>query len=41
MNIMRDWKVALGEYISDYYTDYLAENIYTVKEDGIVLKPAV
>lgn len=41
MNIMRDWRVALSEYISDYYTDYLAENIYTVKEDGIVLKPAV
>ncbi|OKS86922.1 SDR family oxidoreductase [Mucilaginibacter polytrichastri] len=41
MNIMRDWKVALEEYIADYYTDYLAENIYTVKEDGITLKPAV
>ncbi|QQL50871.1 SDR family oxidoreductase [Mucilaginibacter ginkgonis] len=35
MNIMRDWKVALSEYITDYYTDYVAENIYTVKEDGI------
>ena len=23
LNLMRDWKVALAEYISDYYKDYL------------------
>jgi len=22
-NLMRDWKIALREYISDYYQDYL------------------
>lgn len=33
MNIMRDWKTALSEYIHDYYTDYLLEkNISLVKE---------
>jgi hypothetical protein len=38
MNIMRDWKIALKEYIADYYTDYLKEkNIYSVKEDIITL----
>jgi hypothetical protein len=38
MNIMRDWKIALKEYIDDYYTDYLKEkNIYSVKEDIITL----
>lgn len=30
MNIMRDWKVALREYISDYYTDYLEEKSITI-----------
>jgi hypothetical protein len=23
LNIMRDWKVALQEYLESYYTDYL------------------
>jgi len=23
LNIMRDWKVALGEYLQDYYAEYL------------------
>jgi dTDP-4-dehydrorhamnose reductase len=23
LNIMRDWRIALREYISDYYSDYL------------------
>ncbi len=33
MNIMRDWKVALKEYINDYYLDHLKEkNIYPVQE---------
>jgi dTDP-4-dehydrorhamnose reductase len=32
MNIMREWKVALNEYIQDYYTDFLEES---------VLKPAL
>jgi dTDP-4-dehydrorhamnose reductase len=33
MNIMQDWKIALKEYIKDYYLDYLEEkNIYPVKE---------
>jgi dTDP-4-dehydrorhamnose reductase len=33
MNIMRDWKTALSEYIHDYYTDYLQEkNISLIKE---------
>jgi dTDP-4-dehydrorhamnose reductase len=38
MNIMRDWKIALREYINDYYAEYLKENnIYSVKEDIITL----
>ena len=37
MNIMRDWKVALGEYINDYYTDYLQGKINPVKEDITIL----
>jgi len=33
MNIMRDWKIALGEYIHDYYTDYLQQkNLSLIKE---------
>jgi hypothetical protein len=33
---MRDWKVALHEYISDYYMDYLKENnINRTREDII------
>ncbi len=32
MNIMRDWKVALKEYIDDYYTGYLDGKITIVKE---------
>jgi len=27
MNIMRDWKVALKEYLQTYYHNYLTENI--------------
>jgi dTDP-4-dehydrorhamnose reductase len=37
MNIMRDWKVALGEYIDDYYTDYLKGKINSIKEDITIL----
>lgn len=38
MNIMRDWRIALKEYIEDYYSEYLKENnIYSVKEDIITL----
>ena len=38
MNIMRDWKVALREYINDYYIDYLKENnVSPVKEDIVSL----
>jgi dTDP-4-dehydrorhamnose reductase len=34
MNIMRDWRVALREYINDYYAEYLKEkNISIEKED--------
>lgn len=33
MNIMQDWRIALREYIKDYYQDYLKEkNIYPAKE---------
>lgn len=35
MNIMREWKVALKEYIDDYYTTYLSNTLYTAKEDII------
>jgi len=35
MNIMRDWKIALKEYINDYYTDYLDGKTNPV-EEGIV-----
>ena len=38
INIMRDWKVALNEYIRDYYLDYLKENhIYPVKATPVTL----
>ncbi|MGY3213741.1 SDR family oxidoreductase [Mucilaginibacter sp. HD30] len=38
INIMRDWKVALNEYISDYYLAYLNENnIYPVKATPVTL----
>ncbi|GAA4096934.1 NAD(P)-dependent oxidoreductase [Mucilaginibacter panaciglaebae] len=37
MNIMREWKTALKEYIHDYYTEYLQqENISLVKEKIIL-----
>lgn len=32
LNIMRDWKVALGEYIANYYSEYLEENLFSEKE---------
>jgi dTDP-4-dehydrorhamnose reductase len=33
MNIMQDWRIALKEYVINYYTAYLAENnIYLAKE---------
>jgi dTDP-4-dehydrorhamnose reductase len=32
MNIMRDWKVALKEYIDDYYSSYLHSKLIPVKE---------
>ncbi|PJJ84075.1 SDR family oxidoreductase [Mucilaginibacter auburnensis] len=36
INIMRDWRIALKEYINDYYLDYLKENnIYRVKDSTI------
>lgn len=38
INIMRDWKVALNEYISDYYSEYLNENhIYPTKTTPVTL----
>ncbi|HTH83237.1 MAG TPA: NAD(P)-dependent oxidoreductase [Mucilaginibacter sp.] len=37
MNIMREWRTALNEYIHDYYTDHLREkNIPLVKEKIIL-----
>jgi len=32
LNIMRDWKVALREYIDNYYTEYLEEHLPATKE---------
>ena len=37
MNIMRDWKVALREYIDDYYREYLDLTINLLKEDTTVI----
>jgi dTDP-4-dehydrorhamnose reductase len=37
MNIMRDWKVALKEYVEDYYADYLKDKFNPVKEDITVI----
>lgn len=38
INIMRDWKVALNEYVRDYYLEYLKENhIYPVKATPVTL----
>jgi len=34
---MRDWKIALREYIGDYYTDYLKGKIHQVKEDIAII----
>lgn len=36
MNIMREWRVALKEYIDDYYTDFLNKEIHSVKETSII-----
>ena len=36
MNIMRDWKVALHEYIGDYYLDYLKENNINRSKENVV-----
>jgi dTDP-4-dehydrorhamnose reductase len=33
MNIMRDWKIALKEYVNDYFADYLDKTIYAEQED--------
>ncbi|MCJ8209799.1 NAD(P)-dependent oxidoreductase [Mucilaginibacter sp. RS28] len=41
LNIMRDWKVALREYIAEYFTEYLEDKIQMAKEADIALKPAV
>ena len=32
VNLMRDWKVSLKEYVANYYTEYLEENLYTAKD---------
>jgi len=32
VNLMRDWKVSLKEYVANYYTEYLEENLYTDKD---------
>jgi dTDP-4-dehydrorhamnose reductase len=32
VNLMRDWKVSLKEYVADYYTEYLEEHLYTDKD---------
>lgn len=40
MNIMSDWKVALEEYIADYYADYLRDkgiNNYSEKYDSEII----
>lgn len=38
INIMRDWRTALKEYIDDYYLQYLKENnIYRVKNNTVTL----
>jgi len=38
INIMRDWKVALKEYIDTYYLDYLkSNNINPVKDNTVTL----
>ena len=31
-NLMRDWKVSLKEYVAEYFTEYLEENLYTDKD---------
>ncbi|MBG6236624.1 dTDP-4-dehydrorhamnose reductase [Pedobacter sp. CAN_A7] len=31
-NLMRDWKVSLKEYVANYYTEYLEENLYSAKD---------
>ncbi|WP_374951389.1 SDR family oxidoreductase [Mucilaginibacter sp.] len=37
MNIMRDWKVALNEYVEDYYTDFLEGKFQNIKEESSVI----
>jgi len=38
INVMRDWKVALREYVLDYYSDFLKEkNIYPVEDNTVTL----
>jgi len=38
INMMRDWRIALKEYVDTYYTDYLKEkNIYTAKDKTVTL----
>jgi dTDP-4-dehydrorhamnose reductase len=37
LNIMQDWRIALREYISDYYTDFLTTEVQLpVKEEIII-----
>jgi len=36
VNLMRDWKVSLKEYVANYYTEYLEENLYTDKDSVAV-----
>ncbi|QJD97568.1 NAD(P)-dependent oxidoreductase [Mucilaginibacter robiniae] len=36
MNIMREWKIALREYVQDYFADYLKENISSEKEGTLI-----
>ena len=35
INMMRDWKIALREYVEDYYADYLEKTLFVVKNDNI------
>jgi dTDP-4-dehydrorhamnose reductase len=32
VNLMRDWKVCLKEYVANYFTEYLEENLYSAKD---------
>jgi dTDP-4-dehydrorhamnose reductase len=39
LNLMRDWKVALNEYVTDYFGDFVKEN-FPVKEEILIKESA-